>query len=115
MALIESRVDLIRLESKDVISDGVRRAIYVAVACGALLSAWALLLAGGISLIAETAGWHWNLVALGAALLHLVLGVIMVRCAATPPGAAAFPVTRSEFKKDREWIENFHNPRKSND
>ena len=113
MALIAARFALIELESKDAAKQGAKRAALVAAACGCGLFAWILLLAGGISLIADANGWSWNWVALGAAVLHLLAGVILV-VMAKPSAGPAFPVTRAEFQKDREWIENLHKPKKSN-
>lgn len=114
MALIASRIALIELESKDAIKQGARSAIMIVAAVICAVFAWALLLAGGISLIAVAADWPWYWVALGAAALHLLAGFILVKLAKPSPGTA-FPVTRSEFNKDRQWIENFHPTKKSND
>ncbi len=114
MALIAARFALIELELKDAAKQAAKRAALAAVACGCAVFAWALLLAGGVSLIAETNGWRWDAVAIGIAVLHLVVGIILA-CLAKPSASAAFPVTRAEFQKDREWIENLHKPKKSND
>lgn len=114
MDLIATRFALIELESKDAAKDGARRAALIAAASGCALFAWALLLAGGIPLIAGACGCSWSLVALGAAVLHLVAGIILVSLA-KPSAGASFPITRAEFQKDREWIQNFHTTRKSND
>ncbi|GAA5119127.1 phage holin family protein [Luteolibacter yonseiensis] len=113
MALIASRVALIQLESKDVAKAGIRSAIYLAATFVCVLSTWALFLAGGIALVSELTRWPWSLVALSAAALHLLAAFILVRLA-KPKGTPAFPVTRSEFQKDREWIENFQKTKSSN-
>jgi hypothetical protein len=113
MALIASRVALIQLESKDIARAGIRTAILLAATFACLLSTWALFLAGGIALVAELTGWRWSLVSLSAAALHLIIAIVLVRMA-KPTGAPAFPVTRAEFQKDREWIENFQKPKSSN-
>jgi H+/Cl- antiporter ClcA len=114
MALIAARVALIELESKDLAKAGVRCATLIAAACGCFVFSWALLLAGAVSLVSEMTGWPWNRVALAAAALHLLAGIILVR-RAKPAGESSFPVTRAEFQKDREWIENYQKTRKSND
>lgn len=114
MALIAARFALIELESKDLAKAGARCATLIAAACGCFIFTWALLLAGGVSLISEMIGWPWNRVALAAAALHLLAGIILARLA-KPSGEPSFPVTRAEFKKDREWIENYQKTRKSND
>lgn len=114
MSLIAARFALIELESKDLAKAGVRCASLIAAACGCFIFAWALLLAGGVSLIAELTGCPWNRLALTAATLHLLGGFILARMA-KPSGESSFPVTRAEFQKDREWIENYQKTRKSND
>lgn len=114
MDLIATRFALIELESKDAAKDGARRAALIAAACGCAVFAWALLLAGGIPLIAGLCGCPWSLVAIGAAILHLVVGFILISLA-KPSAGASFPITRAEFQKDREWIQNFHTTKRSND
>ena len=114
MALIASRIALIELESKDAVRQGARSAIMIVAAVICAVFAWALLLAGGVSLIAVIADWPWYLVALGVAALHLLVAFVLVK-SAKPNAITAFPVTRSEFNKDRQWIENFHLTKKSND
>lgn len=114
MALIASRVSLIQLEAKDTSRKTVRRISLVAAACGCAFFFWALLLAGGVSWGSEVTGWPWNRLAVGAAGLHLLAAILLAR-AARSPAEPSFPVTRAEFQKDREWIENFQHPNKSND
>lgn len=114
MALIASRLELFQLESKQAAREASKRAVLVATAAGCAFAAWMLLLAGGVSLIAQATHWPWNWVAVGLAGVHLLAGVILAR-AAKPAAGTAFPVTRAEFQKDREWIENFNKPKKSND
>jgi uncharacterized membrane protein YqjE len=115
MALVAARVALIQLESKDAAASAARRAILVTATIGCALVTWALALAGGISWIAEASGWPWSRVALATAGLHLLVGVILARLALRPAATAAFPVTRAEFQKDREWIENLQKTKNSND
>jgi uncharacterized membrane protein YqjE len=114
MALLASRAALIQLESKEVAREGARRAVFIASASACVIITWALLLVSGISIIAEAGGWPWSWVALAAAAVHLLLALIFFKLS-KPRGDAPFPVTRAEFQKDREWIENFQNPKKSND
>jgi uncharacterized membrane protein YqjE len=114
MGLIASRISLIQLESKDVGKGAVKWALLIAAACGCLFSAWMLLLAGGVAAVADVTQWQWYWVAMGAALLHLMAAIILFRLL-KPSENPVFPVTRSEFQKDREWIENFQKIKKSND
>ena len=111
MALIASRITLIRLEARQSAKNGAGRAIRMAAAAFCLLFAWMLLLAGGIAAVSACSGWPWHWVALATAVLHLLLAwILIISCKATPP---AFPATRAEFQKDREWIENFQKKPKS--
>lgn len=114
MVLISTRFALIELETKDLAKAGARRAVLIAAACGCFVFTWALLLAGTISLISEMTGWPWNRIALATAAFHLLAGALLARLA-KPAGESLFPVTRAEFQKDREWIENYQKTRKSND
>ncbi len=114
MALIASRLELIQLESKQAAQEASRRAMLIGVAAGCAFAAWMLFLAGGVSLLSQVSGWPWNWVAVGLACLHLLVGLILAK-AAKSVVTPTFQATRAEFQKDREWIENFNKPRKSND
>ena len=114
MALIASRVTLIQLEATDASKQTARRVSLISAACVCAVFFWALLLAGGISWVSEATGWPWNRVAIGVSALHLLAAIILAK-AAKSPLEPTFPVTRAEFQKDREWIEKFQKPNKSND
>ncbi len=112
--LISSRLALIKLESKEAASAGVKRAILVVLAVGGLFFGWLLFLAGIVACIAAAAGWAWYWVALGAAALHFISSAVFIMIA-KPGGKPTFVHTRNEFKKDREWIAKFQdNNRSSN-
>jgi uncharacterized membrane protein YqjE len=115
MSLLAARVTLIQLEGKDAAASAARRAILVTATLGCALVTWALTLAGGISWIAEASSWPWSRVALATAGLHLLAGLILARFALRPAASPAFPITRAEFQKDREWIEKFQKTKNSND
>ena len=114
MTLIASRVTLVQLESKDATQEIGRRLslIIAAIVCGVF--SWALLIAGIIALISRTMHWPWFEVAITAGVLHLLLGLLL-GVLAKPSAQPSFPITRAEFQKDREWIENFHKNKKSSD
>lgn len=113
LALIASRLALIALEFKEAAHAGARRLLLVLMALVCACFMWMLLLAGVIAGIAHATGWPWYWLAIGVGILHLVAAMGLAR-AAKSPAAPAFPVTRAEFKKDREWIENLKKTRKSN-
>ncbi len=75
---------------------------------------WTLLLAGLIGVLSQSAGWPWYWLAIAFSALHLLAGLICGRLL-TSAAQPTFSITRSEFQKDREWLENFQKPRKSND
>jgi len=113
LALVSSRVALIELESKEAAHHAARRAITLGALAFCVWFMWALLLAGGIAGLAQTSGWPWYWIAIGAGVIHMGAAILLARAAKSPP-TPAFPVTRAEFQKDREWIENFQKTRKSN-
>ena len=114
MALIAARIALIQIESKDAAKDTAKRAACIIALILCAFFTWALLLASGIAALAKICHWPWYGIAFIAAILHLIAAILLAR-AAKSPTAPAFPVTRSEFQKDREWIENFQKTPKSND
>ncbi len=114
MALVASRISLVQLESIDVAKESARRATLIAACAASIVITWILLLVSSISMIAEAGGWPWNRVALASAAVHLLAALIFYKLSKSR-GTPSFPVTRAEFQKDREWIENFQKPAKSND
>jgi MFS family permease len=113
MALISSRIALIQFEARETARQRAKRVVGVIVAAICLFFTWALLLAGGIAAISSVSGWPWHWLAIGAALIHL-LAALFLTGGSAKPAAPAFPLTRAEFQKDREWIENFQKKPKSN-
>lgn len=114
IALIASRIALIQFEARASAKTGVKRVVRIVVAAICLFFTWILLLTGAIGAIAATTGWPWYWLAITAAGLHLLLA-IMLAASCNKPGVPAFPITRAEFQKDREWIENIQKKPKSND
>jgi Putative Actinobacterial Holin-X, holin superfamily III len=114
MALIAARIALIQLESKAAAKEGGKRVGLIAAASACAFFAWALLLAGGVSLMSKASGWPMDLVSIIAAVLHLLVGIILFKMA-KPSDGSPFPNTRAEFQKDREWIVNFNKATKSKD
>ena len=113
LTLIASRVSLIQLESKQAAKDGASRLLRLIALVICLFFFWALALAGGIAAIAAATGKPWFWIAMIAAVIHLAAAILLA-LSAKGRSASAFPVTRAEFQKDREWIENFQKHKKSN-
>lgn len=112
MTLIASRFALVEIESRALVRAAATRLLQcvVAIVCGFL--GWALLLTGAIALLARTQGWPWPWLVVGAAGMHLLAAVVLLKRAARP-AAPAFSATRAEFQKDRAWIETFQKTPKS--
>ena len=105
----EARLELVRLEARDAGRQTARR-LALAVAGGiAGSSAWALLMAGLVGWTSAMTGWPWWVPALILGILHLfpaVVALVLLR----RPGPPAFPITRSELQKDREWLHSLQKP-----
>jgi uncharacterized membrane protein YqjE len=112
--LIAARIALIQIESKTAGREVGKKVAFLVVAALAAVFGWALLLVGSISALAAATSWPWSWIALSAAVIHLIIVFICLR-AATFPVSPAFPITRAEFQKDREWLDTLKTPRKSND
>lgn len=111
--LIASRVSLIQLESRQAAKDGASRLTRLIAVVICAFFFWALALTGGIAAIAQATGTAWFWIAMIAAVIHLAAAVLLA-ASAKGRSAPAFSVTRAEFQKDREWIENFQKHKKSN-
>ena len=112
-ALVSARIALIRHELKEAFRDRAKALTSLVVAAVLAFFSWALLLAGSIAAISIAGNWPWHLVALVFAALHLMAAIILVKAASSAAKTEPFPVTRSEFKKDCEWLESLQNERKS--
>jgi len=112
-ALISSRLALMQLESSAAARMAGQLAARIAAAALALICAWALLLTGGIAALAAATSCPWYWLALVAAVGH-ALGAGLCLQLARAGYRPAFPVTRAEFIKDREWLATLKSPRKSN-
>ena len=114
MTLIASRVALIQLESQEAAKAGARRAAVAGRGAGLrILHLGAVARRWHRRRLAIT-GWPWHWIAIAASGAAPGAALLLARTA-RKPGAPVFPVTRAEFQKDREWIENFQKTRKSND
>lgn len=97
-----ARVDLARIEAREAARVAARKGATAAGVVVAAGFAWALLLAGGLGWAAERGmPWHW--IAVGVGLLHLLAALVLGIFLALP-APPAFPLTRNELEKDREWL-----------
>ncbi len=114
LTLLASRISLIQLESKDASRSVIRMIALIVAAALCVVFAWALSIAGIVALISTSTQWPWHWVAMAAGGIHLLAGILLANMS-KPSEGSAYPITRAEFQKDREWIENFQKARKSND
>jgi len=109
--LVAARIELLRLESREAASRWAKTAALLAIAAVAALVAWLAIVAGTVAALAAATGCAWHWLALGAALLHLIgAGCCLLAARSSKP--PAFPLTRNEFTKDREWFKSLATPRK---
>ena len=113
LTIASSRAELIRLEAKDAARMGSNKAARVIASILCITFGWSLLLAGGIGALSQLAGWPWFWTTLAIGTIHIIVATILLRksSGATSP---LFPVTRADFQRDREWIENLQKNTKSN-
>lgn len=114
-ALLSARTAIIRHELKLALKCRARAVASLVIAAILAFFTWALFLAGSIAAISGASGWPWHLVTLGFAVLHLLVAGILLLTASSSAKSPSFPVTRSEFKKDCEWLESLQNKKKSKD
>ncbi|MDX1679474.1 MAG: phage holin family protein [Akkermansiaceae bacterium] len=111
--LIGSRIALARIEFKQALRERTRAIAFVLVAAMLLFYCWALLMVGLIAAIAIGTEWPWHLITLAFAALHLLGALILVKSASSSARSEPFVNTRSEFKKDCEWLESLQKKPKS--
>jgi len=101
--LLEARAAIISIEARDALNTGLAKIIPLAVCLFSVFAAWALLVAAAIGSLAAATEWKWYQITFAMAGLHVVIAVVSL-LVAKKPKPSPFPVTRSEFEKDREWL-----------
>jgi len=110
---VSTRVELIRLESQEAAKVAKKRTSLTITLAIIASTAWLSFIAGIIGLTSQYSSITWWMAALAAAALHAIIAGILISKLKqpTPP---LFTVTRSEFQKDRLWMQHLKTP-KSND
>ncbi|MFM2197828.1 MAG: hypothetical protein RLZZ505_1260 [Verrucomicrobiota bacterium] len=101
--LIESRSAIISLEAKDALENGLAKLVPLVICLFCVFAAWALIVVAAIGCLASVTLWKWYQITFAVAALHFMIALIAL-LAAKKKIPATFPVTRSEFEKDREWL-----------
>lgn len=111
-ALLKARIMIAKAELPEA---GKVVGIRVGMAIGAALLAffgYAALAAAMIGGLAALADWSWPVAALTIALLHFIIaGILGWMLSKRWP--EMFPITRSEFEKDKEWLKTHKNESES--
>jgi len=113
LAIISTRAELIRLEAKDAARKSSCKAARIIAAILCITFGWFLLLAGCIGALSMLANWPWFWTSLTIGAIHIIAAIILLR-KSSGNSSSLFPVTRAEFQRDREWIENLQKNPKSN-
>ncbi|WP_367874622.1 phage holin family protein [Luteolibacter sp. Populi] len=102
LEFVAARLELASLEAKEAGKYAALRAALVLVIGFCAVVAWLAIVAGLVGWIASN-GVAWYFIALGAAFLHLLVAGIAVAILRRPV-PPAFPHTKAELSKDREWL-----------
>jgi len=112
-ALITSRAAIFQAESKTAVRQTVSNLLKWTVAGLFLLFAWALMVVAIMYAMVSSMAWQWHWVIIGTSLFHLLVAAVLLATTKSKRHGY-FPITRSEFLKDSEWLKNFQK-QKSND
>ena len=111
---VSTRVELIRLESQEAAKAAKKRTSLTITLAIIAAVAWLSFIAGIIGLADHYyTSITWWMAALAAAALHAIIAGILIS-KLKKPAPPLFTVTRSEFQKDRLWMQHLKTP-KSND
>src|SRR5438270_1290616 len=111
----ESRAALFATESKAALFQFVLIAVCLVAALLFFAFGYVFLLATAVVAIAHLANVSWLWIALGAAVLHILIALIFLAVAFSGIKKPIFRETAAELKNDREWLKNLetNNPRRS--
>jgi hypothetical protein len=103
----EARGRLLQIEAQEAGTKFSAIIVITIILSGCLLSGWMLALPALVWLIAETQGWPWWQVALGAAAAHIGLGfILLISLKVRLKKLRVFEETFHQFQRDREWLGN---------
>lgn len=104
----ESRAALFAKESKRALVHGIILASCLIGAAMMFAFGYVFLIASLVVGIAHWLGISWIWTALGAAVLHFIIALILVLIAKGQTGKSVFAGTTAELRKDREWLKNLN-------
>lgn len=102
---MEARGRLLQIEAQEAGGKLSTVLVVSVLLAGSLLCGWLLALPALVWLVAESQGWHWSRVALGAAGLHFFLGLVLLAfLKARLRRLKIFEETFHQFQRDRECL-----------
>lgn len=102
---VEARGRLLQIEAREAGSHFSVILILAALLAGCLLCGWLLALPALVWLVADSQGWRWWYVALGAAATHLFLAFILLATLKVRlKKLRVFEETFHQFQRDRECL-----------
>jgi uncharacterized membrane protein YqjE len=107
---IHARLELFGLEAKGAFVSYLLIAAFLIGALIFVIFGYVFLVIAAAFLLALLFHWNWGWITLGFGLGHLVLAGACVFMAKARFGAAGFPSTIAEFKKDKEWLSQKNTP-----
>jgi uncharacterized membrane protein YqjE len=107
--LIASRAEIFRIEAQDAIQAAIGKWMVIGLALFLIIGAWTLLIAGLIGLVSTQYAWTWYQVAFAAAGGHFLIALVTCMIIKGGRKTESFPITRQEFEKDREWLNQLKN------
>lgn len=111
-ALSSSRAAILKIEGKKVASDLIVKVGLVIIAVLGLLFSWILLMIGLVGVLTVYTILNWWQASFAIAGGHVVIAIVLLLIAKAI-GSEPFPVTRKEFEKDREWLNQLKQQSKS--
>jgi uncharacterized membrane protein YqjE len=108
-ALLVSRMGILQIEAQDALEVAIRKLIFSGVLAFFLMTAWMLLAAGLIGLISMHFNIAWYFAAFLIGAVHLLIAFLMRLAIKRSKSIESFPITREEFEKDREWLNQLKN------
>lgn len=109
LSYVEARGQLLQIEAKEAATHVSRTATFGGMAAGALFVAWVLAMPALVSLVAKATESRWEYVALAAAAVHIVLGLLFFIVAkARSRSLRPFEESLNQLREDRAWLAGKH-------
>jgi uncharacterized membrane protein YqjE len=105
IAYVQTRGELLRLESKEASTAVTRKVVLVFFAACAFAFAYALAVTALVFLVHRHYDIPWEYAALGGAGIQVIVAVILIMIAKGPFRRGLFHHTLNEFEKDRQWLQ----------